>query len=103
MKETLLHRIKDGLRDMCYIWAKEMRQTITDEGVLIFFLLVPFLYPLLYSWAYSGEMVREVPVAIVDNSHSHQSRHPSNYPLPWNLFLIFVIFIVIMAVKTQCH
>ena len=74
MKETLLHRIKDGLRDMCYIWAKEMRQTITDEGVLIFFLLVPFLYPLLYSWAYSGEMVREVPVAIVDNSHSHQSR-----------------------------
>ena len=74
MKETLLHRIKDGLRDMCYIWAKEMRQTITDEGVLIFFLLVPFLYPLLYSWAYSGEMIREVPVAIVDNSHSHQSR-----------------------------
>ena len=59
---------------MCYIWAKEMRSTITDEGVLIFFILVPILYPLLYSWAYSSEVVREVPVAVVDLSHSHQSR-----------------------------
>lgn len=59
---------------MCYIWTKEMRQTVTDEGVLIFFLLVPILYPLLYSWAYSNELVREVPVAVVDLSHSHQSR-----------------------------
>ena len=74
MKETLLHRIKEGLRDMCYIWAKEMRSTVTDEGVLIFFILVPILYPLLYSWAYSSEVVREVPVAVVDLSHSHQSR-----------------------------
>ena len=74
MKETLIHRIKEGLRDMCYIWAKEMRSTITDEGVLIFFILVPVLYPLLYSWAYSNEVVREVPVAVVDLSHSHQSR-----------------------------
>ena len=41
MKETLLHRITEGLRDMCYIWAKEMRNTITDEGMLIF--LIQFL------------------------------------------------------------
>ena len=74
MKETLLQRIKEGIQDMCYIWTKEMRQTVTDEGVLIFFLLVPILYPLLYSWAYSNELVREVPVAVVDLSHSHQSR-----------------------------
>ncbi|MCR5131394.1 MAG: ABC transporter permease [Prevotella sp.] len=74
MKETLIQRIKEGIKDMCYIWAKEMRSTITDEGVLIFFLLVPILYPLLYSWAYSNEVVQEVPVAVVDLSHSHQSR-----------------------------
>ena len=74
MKETLLHRIREGIKDMCYIWAKEMRRSFTDEGVLIFFILVPILYPLLYSWAYSNEVVREVPVAVVDLSHSHQSR-----------------------------
>ena len=70
----LLNRIREGLRDMCYIWAQEMRATVTDEGVIIFFILVPLLYPLLYSWAYSNETVREVPVAVVDLSHSHQSR-----------------------------
>ena len=74
MKETLLYRIREGVKDVFYIWAKEMRQTFTDEGVLIFFLIVPIFYPLLYSWAYSNEVVRDVPVAIVDLSHSHQSR-----------------------------
>ena len=74
MKETLLHRIREGVKDVFYIWAKEMRQTFTDEGVLIFFFIVPIFYPLLYSWAYSNEVVRDVPVAIVDLSHSHQSR-----------------------------
>lgn len=66
--------IREGLSDMCYIWAKEMRSTITDEGVLIFFILVPLFYPLLYSWIYNNEVVRNVPVAIVDLSHSQTSR-----------------------------
>lgn len=74
MKETLFNRIREGVKDVFYIWAREMRASFKDEGIIIFFLLVPFLYPLLYGWAYSGEVVREVPVAVVDLSHTHQSR-----------------------------
>ena len=73
-KNSLLYRIKQGLSDTCYIWVKEMRSTVTDEGVLIFCILVPLLYPLLYSWIYNNEVVREVPVAVVDLSHSNLSR-----------------------------
>lgn len=73
-KNSLLHRIKEGIQDTCYIWAKEMRSTVTDEGVLIFCILVPLLYPLIYSWIYNNEVVREVPVAVVDMSHSSASR-----------------------------
>lgn len=73
-KESLLYRIKEGISDTCYIWLKEMRSTITDEGVLIFCILVPLLYPLLYSWIYNNEVVRKVPVAVVDLSHSNASR-----------------------------
>lgn len=73
-KSTLISTIIDGVKDMCYIWAKEIRSTVTDEGVLIFFILVPLLYPLLYSWIYNNEVVRDVPVAIVDRSHSQSSR-----------------------------
>ena len=74
MKEKLYNRIREGVKDMCYIWAREMRRTVTDQGVLILFLLVPLIYPLFYSWIYTNEVVREVPVAIIDLSHSHQSR-----------------------------
>lgn len=73
-EDGLLHRITEGLKDMCYIWAKEMRSTITDEGVLIFCVLVPLFYPLLYSWIYNNEVVRDVSVAVVDLDHSHASR-----------------------------
>lgn len=72
--EGFLHKINEGVHDMCYIWAKEMKSTIKDEGVLIFFILVPLFYPLLYSWIYNNEIVREVPVAVVDLSHSDLSR-----------------------------
>jgi ABC-2 type transport system permease protein len=73
-RDSLLYKITEGLRDMCYICVKEMKTTVTDEGVLIFFILVPVLYPLLYSWIYIEQVVREVPVAVIDMSHSHASR-----------------------------
>ena len=74
MKEGLLHTIIEGIQDACYIWRQEMRQVIKDEGVLIFFIIVPLVYPLLYSWIYNNESVHEVPVVVVDDSHSHLSR-----------------------------
>ena len=67
-------KIFKWLEDAAYVWRFEMRQVIRDEGVLLFFLVVPVAYPLLYSWIYNNEVVHEVPVVVVDQSHSHQSR-----------------------------
>ena len=66
--------IKRWLSDTCYVCAREMRTVVKDEGVLIFFVLVPLVYPLLYSWIYNNETVRDVPVVVVDNCHSKMSR-----------------------------
>ena len=75
MKEAgLLTTIMEGCRDAALIWRDEMRQIFKDEGVIIFFFVVPLLYPLLYSWIYNNEVVREVPVVVVDNCHSQLSR-----------------------------
>ena len=71
---SIFHNTYEALADAAYIWRQEMRQTIHDEGVLIFFILVPLFYPLLYSWIYNNEVVREVPVVVVDESHSSLSR-----------------------------
>ena len=62
------------IEDACYIWREEMIQAFKDEGVLIFFIIVPLVYPLLYSWIYNNEVVHEVPVVVVDDSHSNLSR-----------------------------
>ena len=70
----MLKRLREGIYDTCYIWVKEMRSVISDEGVLIFFILVPLFYPLLYSWAYNNEVARDVPVAVVDFSNGQTSR-----------------------------
>lgn len=72
--EGLLKTIIEGCRYAALIWRDEMRQTFKDEGVIIFFFLVPLVYPLLYSWIYNNEVVREVPVVVIDNSHSQMSR-----------------------------
>lgn len=73
-KSSLLYKIVRGIQDMWYIFGHEMRNVFRDEGVLMFCILVPLGYPLLYSWIYNNEVVREVPTAIVDLSHSHSSR-----------------------------
>lgn len=53
---------------------KELKNVLKDQGVLMFLVIVPLAYPLLYSWIYNNEVTREVPVAVVDMSHSHTSR-----------------------------
>ncbi len=70
----ILHAMSESIHDTCYIWWLEMKNTFKDEGVLIFFILVPLGYPILYSWIYNNERVHDVPVAVVDNSHSQLSR-----------------------------
>ena len=62
------------IKNVINVWNAEPRKFIVDEGVLVFFLIVPFLYPLLYMYLYSNEVVREVPVVVVDDSHSALSR-----------------------------
>ena len=60
-----------NLLDVC---GKELRRTLSDVGVLVFFIIVPLLYPLLYAYLYSREVVREVPVVVVDDFRSASSR-----------------------------
>ena len=67
-------KMLQGINDLFYIWKQEFRTTFRDQGVLIFFILVPLGYPLLYSYIYNNEVVREVPAVVVDDSHSSLSR-----------------------------
>lgn len=71
---TFKQKVVQGIYDLFYIWKQEFRTTFRDQGVLIFFVLVPLVYPLIYSFIYTNETIREVPAVVVDNSRSALSR-----------------------------
>ncbi len=71
---SIFRKLKEHLTDVLYVWRQEMKQVIRDEGVLMFLVVVPLGYPLLYSWIYNNETLRETPVVVVDQSHSALSR-----------------------------
>ena len=70
----MIERIKQHFTDVLHIWRSEMVKVFKDEGVLMFLVIVPLGYPLLYSWIYNNETLHETPVAVVDQSHSALSR-----------------------------
>lgn len=55
-------------------YAKTIRTIFTDGGILLFCIVVPLIYPVLYTIIYNNEVVREVPVVVVDDSRSSLSR-----------------------------
>ena len=71
---TFKQKVVQGIHDLFYIWKQEFRTTFRDQGVLIFFVLVPLVYPLIYTFIYTNETIREVPTVVVDNSRSSLSR-----------------------------
>lgn len=73
-EHRLRYIIKEGISDTFYIWREELRNVFKDAGVMIFFFLVPFVYPLLYSFIYNNEVVHDAKMAVVDQSDSFLSR-----------------------------
>ena len=66
--------MKRSLINIIQIWMTEMREIMRDKGILIFIIFVPLCYPLLYSYVYTNEVVRDVPFAVIDDCNSAKSR-----------------------------
>ncbi len=73
-KTSLTTILKEGIADSSYIWKEELKSVFHDRGVEIFFFFVPLFYPVLYSLIYNTEVVRDVHLAVVDQSKTFYSR-----------------------------
>ncbi|MDR0939885.1 MAG: ABC transporter permease [Mediterranea sp.] len=67
-------KLAEGVDGLFHVWKQELRAMARDHGVLIFFILVPLAYPLVYSFIYDNEVVRDVPAVAVDASRTALSR-----------------------------
>ena len=57
-----------------HTWLLEGKLALMDIGVLIFMIVLPIAYPIVYSAIYDPELVRDIPVVVVDDSRSVESR-----------------------------
>ena len=77
MKDKFLNissQLKEGFMSMLRIWIREFELIFKDVGVMVIIFAVPLVYPLLYSFIYYPEVVRDLPIAVVDLSKSSASR-----------------------------
>lgn len=72
---NIFTRIGNWLCDSALVMAHEFRSIWHDGGALLFFFALPLFYPIIYTLIYNPEVVREIPVAVVDDSRTADSRH----------------------------
>lgn len=52
----------------------DIKNIFRDPAALLIMLVLPLVYPLLYSFVYTNEVVRDMPICVVDLSNSPESR-----------------------------
>lgn len=67
-------RFRSAISNTALIFQRELHLLLSDLGVTILLLIVPVVYPFLYSLIYYPEVVRDLPVAVVDLSQTADSR-----------------------------
>lgn len=68
------NHIISAFHNVLEVWRNELKRIIKDQGMLLFLIILPLGYPIIYSWIYNNERISEVPVTVVDLSHSSMSR-----------------------------
>lgn len=66
--------MKRAFLDVYYVWINEIKLVFKDRATILLFFIVPLLYPVLYGFIYDNEVARDVPVIVVDDSHSAMAR-----------------------------
>jgi len=66
--------IISGLDLTWFSFADELKAIMKDKGAMLIFFLAVFAYPLIYSIAYKNNVVRDIPVTVVDLDNSASSR-----------------------------
>lgn len=70
-----MNRYRDNwLTSLFKVWRREFYLVFHDAGVLLFFFALPLMYPVVYTIIYNPEVIRDMPVAVVDHSRTAQSR-----------------------------
>lgn len=66
--------IRNHIADMFRVYCREFYIVFHDYGLIIFFAFLPIAYPVIYSLIYNPEVVRDVPMVVVDHDRTALTR-----------------------------
>ena len=69
-----MNKITETLHDITQAFVTEFKLLFTDAGAILFIVLLPMVYPVLYSLVYNPEIMKDVPIAVVDDCRTPTSR-----------------------------
>ncbi len=72
--KSFWHNITAGLKDIYDVFTLELYRIFTDGGVMLIFFVGSLIYPLIFGAIYKHECIRNLPVAVVDDSQSASSQ-----------------------------
>jgi len=72
--KRLGRQLKSYRSQFVAVIRNEFRAIFTDEGALLILVFALFIYSTTYSLAYGPQVLRNVPIGVVDNSHTVASR-----------------------------
>lgn len=70
----MLKRMFSNLLDIWDVLSAEVRRVFTDKTTITIFFLATLVYPALYYYIYSQEVLQSMPVAVVDLSRTEASK-----------------------------
>jgi ABC-2 type transport system permease protein len=74
IKMKNLKFIRKGLDQIFHAFLNEWDSIFKDRGAILILLIAVWIYPLVYSIAYQNNVIREIPMTVVDNDNSALSR-----------------------------
>lgn len=69
-----MKKFKSFILGLVNVYCREFKMVTHDIGIILFLLFLPLAYPIIYSLIYNPELVKDVPLVVVDNDRTPLSR-----------------------------
>ncbi|MBR0073625.1 MAG: ABC transporter permease, partial [Bacteroidales bacterium] len=69
-----MNKFIQSLQDIWYVASLEIYRIFHNKSAIMIFFIAGILYPILYSYIYSDDNLTDVPMAVVDNDNSAESK-----------------------------
>lgn len=66
--------ITEFFKGIFKVYCQEFKLILHDPGIILFITFLPLAYPIIYSLIYNPELVKEVPMVVIDSDRTPLSR-----------------------------